>query len=141
MNINALLALIGITLLLILAAAAIFTPQAKAFELPCYLQPGDACRGADGADGAPGLDGKDGANGRDANPAGLAVMAALNNPIWLEANESIALSFGWGTHDAHHALGGTVVLRLDEAWSINGGAATDTKRDAWAARAGVRVGW
>jgi hypothetical protein len=61
----------------------------SAFELPCYLQGGDACMGddgADGADGAPGLNGADGAdgidglNGKDADPHGLAIATAMSGP-------------------------------------------------------------
>lgn len=121
-----------------LIAATILAAPAHAFEIPCWMQSGNACQGEDGADGA---DGKDGLNGRDADPSGLAIMAAMSNPIWLETNEAVAFSGGWGTFDGHHAIAGTIVFRLDQAWSVNGSLGTDFGRDAWAARAGLRAGW
>ena len=134
-------------------AAALITAPAAAFELPCYLQPGDACKGApgaDGADGAPGLDGidgedgidgADGNDGRDADPAGLAIAMALSTPNWLEANESVAFSGGWGVFDGRHAIAGTGILRLDHSWAFTGGIAADTRFDVWGARAGIRSAW
>ncbi len=72
---------------------------------------------------------------------GLAIMAAIANPAWLDKGENFSLSGGWGTFNDHHAIGLTTVIRLQDAWSFNASAGADVGRDAWAARAGVRVGW
>ena len=72
----------------------------------------------------------------------LALNAALSLPVWLEHNESVAVSGGLGfAAGGETALGFTGVLRLDQRASGFAGGAFSTEGGNWAGRVGVRVGW
>lgn len=71
----------------------------------------------------------------------LAVAAALSAPAWLGDKENFSLSGGLGFSDGETAIGATGLLRFNQTLSGYLGGATSTDGDAWAGKAGLRIGW
>lgn len=72
----------------------------------------------------------------------LALNAALSMPVWLGDNETVRISGGIGfAEGGETALGATGVVRLNRNWAGFVGGGVSTSGGAWAAKAGVSVGW